>query len=144
MRTNITKPSMELIQSPPPKKKKTFYVINNQVSFSFTDSTNRCKALHVILNRSDVGALDQLLGNFSDIGAHQYLQTPNFVMPELNKRTMSVFCLFYSQHPCSMRRTHRVVSKILSELETLVKLISDLGLFESKERFKRYDAQFEK
>ena len=45
------------------------------------------QALHVILNRSDVEsfflALDQLHGRFSGIGAHQDLQKPNFVMPEL-------------------------------------------------------------
>ena len=39
-------------------------VLNTHVSFSFTDWTNRCKALHVILNRSDVEsifwALEQL------------------------------------------------------------------------------------
>ena len=29
------------------------------------------------------GALDQLLGSLSDIGAHQDLQKPKFVMPEL-------------------------------------------------------------
>ena len=50
MSTNITKISMELFQSP----KKTFYVIITRVPFSFTDSTNQCKALHVILNWSDV------------------------------------------------------------------------------------------
>ena len=38
----------------PGSKKNTFYVINTQVPFSFTDSTSRCKALHVILNQSDV------------------------------------------------------------------------------------------
>ena len=30
-----------------------------------------------------LGALDQLHGNFSDIGAHQDYQKPNCVMPEL-------------------------------------------------------------
>ena len=49
VRTNITKTFMELFQSP----HKTFYSINTQVLFSFTDSTNRCKAIHVILNLSD-------------------------------------------------------------------------------------------
>ena len=35
------------------------------------------------------GALDQLDGSLSDIGAHQYLQKPKFVTPELiNVRTM--------------------------------------------------------
>ena len=33
---------------------KTFYVINTHLPFSFTDSTNRCKGLHVILNRAGV------------------------------------------------------------------------------------------
>ena len=36
---HITRTSMELIQSPPPQN--TFYVINTQVPFSFTDSINR-------------------------------------------------------------------------------------------------------
>ena len=60
--------------------KKTFYVINTHVPFSFTDSNNLCKALHVILNRSDVEryfwALDQLHGSVSDIGAHKDFQKP--------------------------------------------------------------------
>ena len=78
MRTNITKTSMELIQS----QKKTYYVINAK------------PYVHFILNRSDVerffwrGALDQLNGSFSDIGAHQDLQKPNFVLPTINKRIM--------------------------------------------------------
>ena len=58
-----------------------------QVTLSFIDLTNRCKTLHVILYQSDVEsllwALGQLHGSFSDIGAHQDLQKPNFVMPEL-------------------------------------------------------------
>ena len=62
--------SMELFQSPPKKL-----------------STNRCKALHVILNRSDVEsfcwALEQFHGSSSDIGAHQDFQVPEFIMPEL-------------------------------------------------------------
>ena len=56
MRTNISKTSMELIQSPP---KNTFYVINTQ------------------------DTLDQLYRSFSDINAHKDLQKPNFAMPEL-------------------------------------------------------------
>ena len=63
---------------------KTFYVINTQVPFSFTDLTNRYKDLHVISNQSGVegflGALDKLHGNFNDIGAHQDSQKPNFVV----------------------------------------------------------------
>ena len=79
MRTNITKISKELFQSP----QKTFYVINTNVPYSFTDSTNRC-----ILNRSDVesffgGDLEQLHDNFSSIGAHQDFQKPDLFMPEL-------------------------------------------------------------
>ena len=38
---------------------KTFYVMNTYVPFSFTDSTNQCKALNVILNRSNA---DSFLG----------------------------------------------------------------------------------
>ena len=45
------------------------------------------KALHVILNRSDVdicwGALEQLHGRCSDIGAHLDFLKPEFFMPEL-------------------------------------------------------------
>ena len=78
MRTNITKTSMELFQS----SKQTFYVINTHVPFSFTDSTNRCKALHVILKVFGE-ALEQLHGSFSGIGAHQDSQKPKFFMPEL-------------------------------------------------------------
>ena len=71
---------MELFQEPP----KKFYVINTHVAFSFTDSTNRSIALHVILNRFDVfGALEELHGNSSDIGAHQNFQMPEFFMPKL-------------------------------------------------------------
>ena len=85
-RTNITETSMELIQSPP--KKLSMYVINAQLPFSFTKSTNQCKALYVILNRSDVdsflGALDLLHESFSNIFAQNlHLLKPNFVMPEL-------------------------------------------------------------
>ena len=84
MRTNITKTFMELFKSP----KKTFYDINTKVPFSFTESTNRCKALHVILNRSDVKksfflALEQLQGSFNFIGVYQDFQMPDFFMPEL-------------------------------------------------------------
>ena len=83
MRTNINKTSMELFQGP----KNTFYVINTQVPFSFTDSTNRRKALHVILNRSDVesvfSALEQIHGSFSDIGAREEFQQSDLFMPEL-------------------------------------------------------------
>ena len=72
--------------------------MNTQVPFSFTDSTNRCKALHVILNRFNVesflGALDQLNGSFSDIVAHQDLQKPNFVMPELLIKELWFTCSF--------------------------------------------------
>ena len=74
---------MELFQSP----KKTSYVINTHVPFPFTDSTNRCIALNVILNRSDVesfwGALEKLHGSLRYIGAHQDFQQPEFYMPEL-------------------------------------------------------------
>ena len=60
--------------------KKNIYDINTHVPFYFTDSINRCKALHVILNRSDVEryfwALDQLHGSVSDIGAHKDFQKP--------------------------------------------------------------------
>ena len=83
MRTNITKTSMELFQSPT----KLSTCINTHVPFSFTDLTNRCKALHVIYNRSDVEsfflALEQLHGSFSNIGARQDFQRPEFFMPEL-------------------------------------------------------------
>ena len=74
---------MELHGAVPESPQKTFYVMNNHVPFSFTDSTNRCKALQVILNRSDVEsfcwALEQLHGSSSDIGAHQDFQVPEFI-----------------------------------------------------------------
>ena len=66
--TNSGFTSMELFQSSPPQKK-------DKVPFFFSDSTNRCKALHVIWK--------QLHGSFSDIGAHQNFQMPEFFMPEL-------------------------------------------------------------
>ena len=48
---------------------------------------HQCKALHDIFNRPDVesfgGALEQLNGNFSDIGAHKDFQMPEFFLPEL-------------------------------------------------------------
>ena len=80
MRTNITKNSLELFQSP----QKTLYDINTHVPFSFADSTNQ--ALHVILNSSDIEsfycALEQLHGSFSD-SAQQEFRKPEFVMSEL-------------------------------------------------------------
>ena len=72
----------------------------SHVPFTFTDSTNRCKALRVILNRSDVlfWTLDQLHGSFSEIGAHQNLQKPNFVMPELLIKELCLgFCSLVSK-----------------------------------------------
>ena len=95
MRTNITKIFMKLLQSP----KITFYVINSHVPFSFTDSTNRCKARHVILNRSDVEsiflALEQLHGSLSDIDAHQDLQQPKFFIPELKLKENGLYTTFF-------------------------------------------------
>ena len=73
-------------------KKNTFYVINSQISFYFTDSTNQCKALHVILIRSDVKvffwALKQLHGSFSDMVCMRN-SIARFVHAwTINKRTM--------------------------------------------------------
>ena len=83
MRTNITNSSMELIQSPNKNCPRHKY----HVPFSFTDSTNRFKALHVNLYRSDVEsfilALEQLHESFSEIGAHQDFEMPEFFRPEL-------------------------------------------------------------
>ena len=68
MRNIITKTFMDLFQTTP---KKNFYVINT----------------HVILNRSDAESFCLGSGtapwNFSDIGAHQDFQKPEFLMPEL-------------------------------------------------------------
>ena len=42
------------------------------------------------------GALDQLHGSFSDIGAHQDLQKPTFVMPEpLIKERLNDYHMYY-------------------------------------------------
>ena len=57
-------------------------------------SKKTCRALHRLVEsvKEIVGiydiesfflSLDQLHGNLSDIGAHQDLQKPNFVIPEL-------------------------------------------------------------
>ena len=79
MRTNITKTSMELIRN-----KKKFFVINTPVPFSFTDLTNRCKALHMIFNRSGVETFWGLwTSSWNFIYAQKDVQKPNFVMPEL-------------------------------------------------------------
>ena len=69
MRTNITKTSMELIQSPP------------VISLLQVQSPKR--NLESVWRRNLGGALDQLHGSFSDINAHQDFQKPKFVMPEL-------------------------------------------------------------
>ena len=64
---------MELIQSP----KIDFIRHKYPDWFMMT-----CRTLHRLV-KSVFGALDQLHGSFSDICAHQDLQKPNFVMPEL-------------------------------------------------------------
>ena len=80
--------SLELLWSWSRATKKTFYV-----PFSFTDLSNRCNALNVILDRSGEESffwvLDQVHGSFSDIGAHQDLQKAQFRHAwTINKRTM--------------------------------------------------------
>ena len=75
-----------------------------------------CKSLHrlVVCKReryldiydveSFLGALEELYGSFSDIGAHQDLQKPNVVMPELLKELCiydEMFCLDLLNIPIS-------------------------------------------
>ena len=78
MRTNITKTSMELFQSPPLKK-------NFLRTFLFYKFNQSVQSLHVILNRSDVRVEGCFWGSgsFSDIGAHQDFQMPELLLKEL-------------------------------------------------------------
>ena len=54
--------------------KKTFYVIKTHVPCSFTDSTNRCKALHLESFSGGSGTAPWII---SDSGAHLELQKPD-------------------------------------------------------------------
>ena len=83
MRTNITKTSMELFQSP-----QKYFLRHEYPSTFLFYRFNQTVPLHVILNRSDVEsvffwALEQLHGSISDIGAHQNFQMPEFYLAEL-------------------------------------------------------------
>ena len=83
MRTNITKTSMELFQSP----ENTFYIrtIQNDVQ-GFVPIGSICKRERyggIYDVESIFWALEQLHESFSVIGAHQDFQQPEFFNPEL-------------------------------------------------------------
>ena len=84
MRTNITKTPMELFQSP-----TKFYVrpiqddVQGFAPISWICKRERYVCIYNVESFFWGGALEQLYGILSDIGAHLEFQNLEFVLPEL-------------------------------------------------------------